>query len=130
MPLRVPSRRVWGVLLLLVALAVVLGGAGLRRLRSGPRTATGAIELAGLAGPVEIFRDSVGVPHVWATSEADLFFAQGWLHASDRLWQMTMFQRVARGTLSALLGERMLASDRFLRTIGMQRAAARSLAVL
>src|SRR5262245_50406611 len=100
------------------------------RLRGGPRPAEGEIELAGLAAPVEILRDSLGIPQVWAASVEDALFAQGWLHATDRLWQMEQFRRAARGELSELFGEQALASDRFLRTLGMARAAERSVAEL
>ncbi|MDE0259256.1 MAG: penicillin acylase family protein [Gammaproteobacteria bacterium] len=78
--------------------------------------------LAGLEQPVEILRDSLGVPHVWAGSLADAVFAQGYLHATDRLWQLEMFRRVAQGRLSELFGEETLDADRFLRALGLARA--------
>ncbi|MDE0649881.1 MAG: penicillin acylase family protein, partial [Gammaproteobacteria bacterium] len=78
--------------------------------------------LPGLEQPVEIVRDSLGVPHVWAGSLADAVFAQGYLHATDRLWQLEMFRRVAQGRLSELFGEDTLDADRFLRTLGLARA--------
>ena len=79
--------------------------------------------VAGLAAPVEVLWDSVGVPQVWAQSDEDLLFAQGWLHAHHRLWQMEMFRRVATGRLSELFGEPTVATDRFLRTLGLRQAA-------
>ncbi|MDE0473868.1 MAG: penicillin acylase family protein, partial [Gammaproteobacteria bacterium] len=78
--------------------------------------------LPGLEQPVEILRDSLGVPHVWAGSLADAVFAQGYLHATDRLWQLEMFRRVAQGRLSELFGEETLDADRFLRALGLGRA--------
>ncbi len=78
--------------------------------------------LHGLEQPVEILRDSLGVPHVWAGSLADAVFAQGYLHATDRLWQLEMFRRVAQGRLSELFGEETLDADRFLRALGLARA--------
>ncbi len=78
--------------------------------------------LHGLEQPVEILRDSLGVPHVWAGSLADAVFAQGYLHATDRLWQLEMFRRVAHGRLSELFGEETLDADRFLRALGLARA--------
>ncbi len=74
---------------------------------------------------MEILRDSLGVPHVWAASRADAAFAQGYLHATDRLWQLEFFRRVAQGRLSELFGEETLDADRFLRTLGLARAAGR-----
>lgn len=80
-------------------------------------------QLAGLGAPVEVWRDSLGVPHVWARSEADLYRAMGWVHAQDRLWQMELFRRVADGRLAEVLGADVVDTDRFLRTVGMGRAA-------
>lgn len=94
----------------------------LRRLGAGPAPASGELVLPGLEQPVEVLRDSLGVPHVWAGSSADAVFAQGYLHAVDRLWQLEMFRRVAQGRLSELFGEETLEADRFLRTLGLERA--------
>ena len=80
--------------------------------------------LPGLSAPVEVWRDSLGVPHVWAANEADLFRAVGYVHAQDRLWQMELFRRVADGRMAEILGPQLVETDRFLRTLGMGRAAA------
>ena len=109
-----------GIGVLLLALA---GLAGLERLRSGPGHGEGVRVVPGLEAPVEVVRDSLGVPHVWARSPADAYFAQGWLHVRDRLWQMEMFRRIVEGRLSEIFGERTLSTDRFLRTLGLGRAA-------
>jgi penicillin amidase len=77
-----------------------------------------------------VLRDSVGIPHVWAESVRDLALAQGFVTAQDRLWQMELFRRVAEGRLSEVFGEATVATDRFLRTLGMARAAERQLAAL
>ena len=77
----------------------------------------------GLPEPVEILYDSMGVPHIFASSLDDLFFAQGHVHATHRLWQMEMFRRVLQGRLSEIFGQATLDTDRFLRTIGMEEAA-------
>src|SRR5207245_6808181 len=63
------------------------------------------------------------IPHLYAENIHDLFFAQGYVHAQERLWQMDFNRRVPSGRLSELFGEVTLPSDRFLRTIGMRRAA-------
>ena len=94
----------------------------LRRLAAGPAPASGELVLPGLQRPVEVLRDSLGVPHVWASSLADAVVAQGYLHATDRLWQMEMFRRVTQGRLSELFGEQTIEADRFLRTLGLARA--------
>ena len=86
--------------------------------------------LPGLHDAATIVRDSNGIPHILATNEHDLFFLQGWVHAEDRLFQMDVSRRLASGTLAEVLGITVLASDVQLRTIGLRRAAKRSLAVL
>jgi penicillin amidase len=83
-----------------------------------------------LEAPVEVLWDSVGIPHVFAATARDALFAQGYLHATHRLWQMEMFRRVAQGRLSELFGESTLETDRFLRTVGMDRAAEAGAALL
>ena len=110
---------------ILVLAALVVGGA--RWLRSGPELASDTLALPGLREPVEILYDSMGVPHLFATSMEDLFRAQGYVHATHRLWQMEMFRRVLQGRLSEIFGSRMLETDRFLRTLGLEEAAEASL---
>jgi len=85
--------------------------------------ASGEVALAGLQQPVEVIRDRWGVPHIYAASAHDLFFAQGFVAAQDRLWQMEMNRRIGSGRLAELLGPRALEADRFLRTLGVRRAA-------
>jgi penicillin amidase len=104
------------------ALALVVLGTAVW-LRSAGQQYDGRLSLAGLSESVEVWRDSLGVPHVWAANEEDLFFVQGFVHVQDRLWQMELFRRVAEGRLAEVLGERLLASDIFLRTIGIWEAA-------
>ena len=105
--------------------------AGLRAFlrRFLPQT-EGSARLAGLHGPVEVIRDRWGVPHIYAEDEDDLFFAQGYIHAQDRLWQMELQRRMGAGRLSEVLGEATLAVDRFTRTLGLNRAAEDELASL
>lgn len=95
-----------------------------------PQAASQAMPLPGLDGPAQIVRDGVGVPHVYARSERDAYFLVGYLHAQDRLFQMDQSRRQASGTLAELLGPGALPIDAPLRTIGLRRAAARSLQVL
>ena len=83
--------------------------------------ASGSLSLAGLTGPVEIIRDRWGVPHIYAANEHDGFFAQGFVHAQDRLWQMEVNRRLAAGRLSEMLGGLALDTDRTARTFGFDR---------
>ncbi len=77
----------------------------------------------GLELPVTITRDPLGIPRINARSQHDAYFALGWVHAQDRFWQMEMQRRVVAGRLSELIGEKGLASDRFMRTLGLYRLA-------
>ena len=113
-----------------VLLVAVAGAVWIERLATGPPPASGELVLPGLERPVEVLRDSLGVPHVWAGSLADAAFAQGYLHATDRLWQIEMFRRVAQGRLSELFGEETVEADRFLRTLGLARAGRASVAAI
>lgn len=118
------------VLAILGVLALALAGAFLF-LRSSAATATdGTLELAGLQSEVTVQRDENGIPHIYADNAHDLFFAQGYVQAQDRLFQMDFQRRVGLGRLSEVLGEATLETDQFLRTLGTGRAAAEDLNVL
>lgn len=90
----------------------------------------GSISIADLQHPVTVDRDGWGVPHIRAASVEDLAEAQGYVIAQDRLWQMDLLRRVARGELSEILGSRTLAIDKDFRTLGLGRAADREAATL
>ena len=90
----------------------------------------GELSAKGLRAPVEIVRDSEGVPHLFAKSERDGWFAMGYVHAQDRLWQMEFQRRVAQGRLSEILGERSYDFDRLMRTLGIARLSERIVAKL
>ncbi len=109
--------------IVLLVLVVILAAVGTWFVRRPWPRVKGDITAEGLQAPVEVIRDEWGVPHIYAQNEHDLFFAQGYVHAQDRLWQMEFNRRVASGTLSAILGEATLDTDRFMRTIGLRRAA-------
>ena len=88
------------------------------------------IKLVGLKAAADVTRDRYGIAHVRAGNDHDLYFVQGYVHAQDRLFQMDASRRRASGTLAELLGPAALAGDVELRTIGIRRAAERSLAVI
>ena len=114
------------LLVMLAIVLVVVAGAGATGLyivrRAFPQT-SGTLVTPGLAEAVEVIRDRWGIPHVYARSRRDLLFAQGVVHAQDRLWQMELNRRGASGRLSEIFGEPTLTTDRFIRTIGLRRAA-------
>ena len=70
---------------------------------------------------VSVRRDAWGIPHIKANNRADLFFAQGYVHAQDRLWQMEINRRAAAGRLAEILGVQALQTDRLTRTLGFSR---------
>jgi len=79
--------------------------------------------LEGLTAPVEILRNNNNVPHIFAGTEADAFYALGFVHAQDRLWQMTMFRRTAQGRLSEIFGQRTVKIDELLRRLDLYTLA-------
>lgn len=83
--------------------------------------------LAGLQSDVTVIRDDAGVPHISAETNEDLFYAQGYVTAQDRLFQMEMSRRQASGRLSEVAGEAALTQDKYFRTLGLRRAAEASL---
>ena len=83
----------------------------------------GTIQLAGLDGPVDIYRDQMGVPHIYATTTHDLFFAQGYIHAQERFWQMDFWRHIGSGSLSEMFGKGQVETDSFLRTLGWKQTA-------
>ncbi len=90
----------------------------------------GTVKLTGIEAEVEIIRDEFGVPRILAQSDNDGLFALGYVHASDRLWQMDLSRRLAQGRLSERFGERGLATDRLMRALDLDGYAERSLGVL
>ncbi len=83
----------------------------------------GARQAPGIRAATDIVRDAHGVPRIYAQHEADAHFALGYVHAQDRLWQMEVNRRLAAGRLSELFGAPGVDTDRFLRTLGVRRAA-------
>ncbi len=114
---------------LLVAILLVAGAAYVVLQQTLPRT-TGTLRVAGLVAEVEIIRDRHGIPHIEAKSRNDAYFALGFLHAQDRLWQMEVQRRIASGRLSEVFGARALDVDRTMRTLGLRRHAEAALAHL
>jgi penicillin amidase len=118
--------------LLILLLLIIVGGGGWLywRVRASLPQLEGAIQVAGLSAPVEVLRDARGVPHLRASSLQDLFFAQGYVTAQDRLWQMDLSRRLAEGELSGVFGERTLGLDLENRTLGFRQVSQRALAEL
>ncbi|QIE42360.1 penicillin acylase family protein [Rhodobacteraceae bacterium SC52] len=113
------------VIALMVVLSVGLGLAYYLVSRSLPDY-DATYSVPGVTAPVRIVRDTAGVPHIFGETDADSFFGLGFVHAQDRLWQMTMLRRTAQGRLSELFGTRTLKIDEALRRFDLYRLAARS----
>ncbi|MEE9195483.1 MAG: penicillin acylase family protein, partial [Alphaproteobacteria bacterium] len=120
-----------GATLAILALAAMLVAAGgWLWLRTSLPRLDGSITAAGIKAPVEIHRDRHGVPTIRAQSTFDAYFALGFVHAQDRLWQMESIRRLGAGRLAEVLGPRLLAIDRRMRTLGLYRLATATLDLL
>ena len=83
----------------------------------------GTLSTPGLEAPVEVLRDRWGVAHIYARNPRDMVFAQGFVHAQERLWQMDFTRRVVFGRLAEVLGEAALPADRAMRTLSLYATA-------
>ncbi|HTV08819.1 MAG TPA: penicillin acylase family protein [Candidatus Aquilonibacter sp.] len=122
-----------GVLTLLTLLAVLTGVATIwmrRAMRAALPQIDGTLAVAGLHGPVTVTRDAQGVPSIRATSLDDLFFAQGFVTAQDRLWQMDTLRRHAAGELAEILGAGLVEHDEQQRYLQLRAAADRAISSL
>ncbi len=91
--------------------------------RGTQNTLKGNLKINGLLDKVIVHRDQYGVPHIEAENDSDAFFALGYTHAQDRMWQMEIQRHLARGSLSEMFGEVTIMQDKTLRTLGFYRAA-------
>ena len=122
--LKLMGRAVLVVLLLAGGAFVWFGSA----VRGAMPTLDGTVVVKGLSAPVTVVRDGQGVPSITAQTLDDLFFAQGYVTAQDRLWQMDMMRRYAAGELAAALGKDYVSVDREQRVLGLREVAQHSLA--
>ncbi len=118
------ARRAGTIAAVLAGLLVLAGAAGFLWLRTSLPQTDGTLRVAGLENPVAIIRDRNAIPHIFADSAHDAYFALGFVHAQDRIWQMVLLRRLASGRLAEILGTRALGSDKYYRTLGLRRIAA------
>jgi penicillin amidase len=123
-----PTLRIllWVLFLVLLILAMVLGYAYFA-VRSALPQLDGQTQIEGLSAFVTVTRDTHGVPTIEAQTLEDVFFAQGYVTAQDRLWQMDIMRRFASGELSEILGSDTLSIDREQRILGLRAAARKSI---
>ena len=128
------ARKIGRIVLIVVSVLVIvclaLAGFGYFTSRRSFPKVNGEIQLPGLDAQVEVYRDSWGVPQIYAQTRHDLFFAQGYVHAQDRFWQMDFWRHLGSGRLAELFGESQVETDTFLRTLGWARVAQRELDLL
>ncbi|MEV3870798.1 penicillin acylase family protein [Streptomyces sp. NPDC049906] len=118
-----------GRLFVIVLVLAVVAGVGfgaywsVSTVRASFPQTKGSIKLAGLAGPVDVKRDGNGIPQIYASSDEDLFMAQGYVQAQDRFWEMDVRRHTTSGRLSEMFGKSQVETDEFLRTLGWHRVA-------
>lgn len=115
----------WAKRILIVILIVVLGftAFGVFTVRRSFPKVSGELAVSGLMDEVEVLRDELGVPHIYATNSHDLFFAQGFTHAQERFWQMDVWRHIGAGRLAEMFGESQIETDMFLRSLGFETLA-------
>ena len=111
-------------LVLLIAIGLFLFAQTLKPDYSGQKI------LPGLSNETTVFFDQYGIPHIYAENEADAFRALGYVHAQDRLWQMELIRRVAKGRLSEVFGSDLLETDKFFLSLGIDEHTAQTVAEL
>jgi penicillin amidase len=116
--------------IVLLVLAVVATSLAVWTVRRSFPQVSGTITVPGLAAEVEVLRDARGVPQVYADTPDDLFFAQGYVHAQDRFWEMDFRRHITSGRLSELFGKSQVETDTYLRTLGWRRVAEKELPLL
>jgi penicillin amidase len=125
-----PAKPIAAAGLVVGTLGAILAFLQHRLLRRPLPKTNGELRLPGIDSTVSIRRDRWGVPHVEAGTREDLWFAQGFVHAQDRLWQMDFYRRVAGGRLAEIAGDEGLVVDRLMRTLGLRHAAEREVSTL
>ncbi len=121
------GRLVVGIVVVAVVSVVTLLGVLTGR---GLPQASGTLHVSGLRGAATIGRDAAGILQITADDPHDLFLAQGYAHAQERMWQMEVWRHIGAGRLSELFGAGSVDTDRFIRTLGWHQAAERDLAAM
>jgi penicillin amidase len=111
------------ILLALVALILIVVIGGYVYMQTLRPDVSGELTLPGLSADVEVLYDAYGVPHIYAQHERDAYYALGYVHAQDRLFQMEMIRRVASGRLAEVLGPDQVKVDKLFRTLGLHEFA-------
>jgi len=118
------------IVVIIAAGLTILCGLGYRMVTRSMPVTTGELTARGLESSVRVVRDRYHVPHIMANSENDLFFAQGFVTAQDRLWQMDLWRKTSQGRLAEIVGPSALGSDSLMRTLGFARIAQRTMGTM
>ena len=127
-----PRAARWGVYVAIALVLVLVAGlvVGWVFYRKPLPQTDGEIDVPGLSGRVEVIRDDMGIPQIYADSDADLMRAQGFVHAQERFYEMDVRRHVTAGRLSELFGDISLETDKFIRTMGWRTVAEQEVALL
>lgn len=115
--------------ILLVLLVIIAFTAGISINTLTP-TYEGQKQIPNLSSETNVYFDSYGIPHIYAQNEADAFRTLGYVHAQDRLWQMELLRRIGTGRLSEVFGSKMLNTDKFFLSLGIDEATKQTVANL
>ncbi|MFA5404623.1 MAG: penicillin acylase family protein, partial [Ignavibacteria bacterium] len=110
-----------GILIIVVTLVITLIVLFNQLSNKSFYTESGTVKIKGIYENVNIYRDDFGVSHIEANNENDLYFALGYTHSQDRLWQMDLYRRIAEGKMSEIFGKDVIEFDKLFRTIGINK---------
>ncbi|WP_022890624.1 penicillin acylase family protein [Agromyces italicus] len=119
-----------GLLVTVLVLGVAGAGLGWWTVQRSFPTTSGRIDVPGLTTSVTVYRDDAGIPQLVAETSRDLFFAQGYVHAQDRFWEMDFRRHVTAGRLAEMFGESQVGTDSFIRTLDWRGIAEQEYAQL
>ena len=120
--------KIAGWVLLAIIVLIVIAGFGLVQILKP--SYDGEVDAPGLKNEVTVYYDKYGIPHIYAKNEEDAFRTLGYVHAQDRLWQMELLRRIARGGLSEVFGRDLVETDKFMLSLGIDEATKRTLTSL
>ena len=123
-------KNILGILISLVIILITVGLLFNSLTKKSFYEESGEVSVDGISKQVKIYKSELGVSHIFADNEEDMYFSLGYTHAQDRLWQMDLGRRVAEGKLAEILGEEVLNYDILFRTIGINKIADRQAANL
>src|SRR5688500_18619467 len=105
------SRFLVGLVIVVFIISALVGAGGNAAVNASFPQTDGEIGIAGLNDSVDVYRDKMGIPHIYAGSLHDLFMAQGYVHAQDRFWQMDFWRHIGSGRLSEMFGKSQVETD-------------------